>query len=311
MNRTVNGSGSSLANNGSLAIDFGPHLPLHNDELISRGLARELVDEVWPGQDVLVGGRLEMGVDPCPGPGSRGFSHDAVKAAVVQAADTLWDLGAKKLVVMTFHGLPLHEHELEAGCERFRRRGGRALNPMNVVMDTLITVDGRRFAPAVAHVADEHERLALLDAIPLDFHGGFFETSLTLHHAPASVAPDWTSLKPCPPLPLDPALARREKAARRLGKTRLADELRVAAYSQGWATIRPFPGYTSAPHRATPQAGAYFAERLRELIAPVLRAVLEDGRRAPKPVMEWVLWATLGGRMDAAKPLELAHVGGH
>src|SRR5690242_6933886 len=51
----------------------GPHLSLHNDRLISFGLAREVHEALaktndWP---FVVGADLEIGVEPCPGPGSR------------------------------------------------------------------------------------------------------------------------------------------------------------------------------------------------------------------------------------------------
>src|SRR5207344_2552930 len=97
----------------------------------------------------------------------------------------------------------------------------------------------------------------LLELIPVDFHAGFFETSMTLHYAPASVAADHVRLPPCPALPLDPVLARLERAARAVGRTRLADELLLAARSQGWGSLRPFPGYTSSPHRASAATGRY------------------------------------------------------
>src|SRR5437762_7047770 len=52
----------------------GPHLSLHNDRLVSRGLVRELHARLaarhpeWP---LLFGSDLEIGVEPCPGIGSR------------------------------------------------------------------------------------------------------------------------------------------------------------------------------------------------------------------------------------------------
>ncbi len=291
-------------------VEFhGPHLPLHNDELVARGLARDLharaFDDAGP---LLVGGRLEMGVDPCPGPGTRAFSFDVVRDAVTDACDSLVDLGARKIVAMTFHGSPLHEHAIDVGLAAARKRGARALNPMNLLLDLLVTVDGRRFAPAVDHIDDAAERARLLELMPVDFHAGFFETSMTLHYAPASVSPAHAELPPCAGLPLDPVLARLERAARAIGRTRLADEFLLAARSQGWGSLRPFPGYTSSPHRATASTGAYFAGQIIDLYAPVVRGVLDGVRDAPPPVMPWVLWATLGGRVEAAKKVELHEV---
>jgi hypothetical protein len=269
------------------------------------GLARDLHAHLYRDLPFLCGGILEMGVDPCPDPGSRAFSYSAVAHAVKLACETLCDIGARRIVVMTFHGSPLHEHAIEVGCRAARARGARALNPMNLLMDVLVNVDGHRFAPAVDHIEDAAERKQLLDAIATDFHGGFFET---LHYAPESVSPRHVDLAPCPPVPRDPLLARMERAARRLGRTRVADELLLAARSQGWGTIRPFPGYTSAPHRASAQAGAYFASQILELYGDRVRAALDGAADAPPPIMSWVLWGTLFGRRDAARKLELHEV---
>lgn len=292
-------------------VEFhGPHLSLHTDELIARGLASDIHARLSADRPFLVGARLEMGADPTPGPGSRPFSFEAVRDAVVDVTETLADLGARKLVAMTFHGSPLHEHALEAGCVAFRRRGGRALNPMNLLLDLLVDVDVSRFRPAVAHIPDAAEAERVLADLACDFHAGFMETSLALHYAPTSVSPRHRELPPCPPLPLDPVLARMERGARRMRRWRLADELLVAARAQGWGTLRPFPGYTSAPHLASRSAGAYFASQLVDLYAPSVRGVLDGSREAPAPVMPWILWATLGGRMEAAKRIDLAHVSG-
>jgi creatinine amidohydrolase len=220
----------------------------------------------------------------------------------------LVDLGARAIIAMTFHGSPLHEHAIEGGCEAVRKRGARALNPMNLLLDLLINVDGERFAPAVAHVDDAAVRARLLELIPVDFHAGFFETSMTMHYAPASVSPAHAQLPPCPALPLDAVFDRLEKGARALGRTRFADELLLAARSQGWSTLRPFPGYTSSPSYASAASGAYFADQILGLYAPVVRGVVEGTQTAPAPVMPWVLWATLGGRVEAAKRVELRDV---
>jgi creatinine amidohydrolase len=126
-----------------------------------------------------------------------------------------------------------------------------------------------------------------------------------MHYAPASVSPKHVELPPCPELPLDPFLSRMERAARRIGRHRLADEFLLAARGQGWGTLRPFPGYTSAPHRATAKSGEYFASQILDLYTACVRDVLDGTRAAPPPIMPWVLWGTLYGRREAAKRIGL------
>lgn len=84
----------------------------------------------------------------------------------------------------------------------------------------------------------------------------------------------------------------------RRAKTQLATELWFAAIGRGWTNLRPFPGYTSRPHRATAAAGAYFARRIVDEYERATRAVFA-GAEGPPPIMPWVVGASLGGLIPA------------
>ena len=280
-------------------VEFhGPHLSLHNDAWISWGLAKETASSLAL-PSLLWAGDLEMGVDPCPGPGSRHLSSRIVAAAVVDAVHRLFDLGARQLVLMTFHGAPLHAWALQEGIEAFRRRGGRALQPLSLVFDALFTLDRDALRGAVVDVDVAHQD-RLLDEIAWDFHAGFFETSLALRYAPETVAPSYVDVPPCPPLPPDALFVRLAKIARRLGKTRLAAEFDLAGLGRGWSSLRPFPGYTGQPARASTSAGAFFASVIVARYAAACRAVLHDGKAPPLPIMPWLPALTLGGRLPTS-----------
>src|SRR5262245_14646331 len=95
----------------------GPHLSLHNDRLISIGLARDVhallaAKHEWP---FLLTADLEVGVDPTPGPGTRVTSFHHVRGAVMEACKALHALGARSVVAMTWHGAPLHSIAIEPG----------------------------------------------------------------------------------------------------------------------------------------------------------------------------------------------------
>jgi creatinine amidohydrolase len=285
----------------------GPHLSLHNDLLVSRGLARDLHARLaarhpdWP---LLWASDLEVGVEPCPGPGSRASRYASCRELVLGACQALAELGAKRVVLMTFHGAPLHSLALEAGVDLLRARGVPALSPLNVLLRQLLQLDDPApYAPAMAHVADAAERQALLDGLRLDFHAGFFETSMALHYAPSSVAPSHRELPPCPEIRPEPGLARAARAAAALGRNALARELTFAALGVGWNQLRPFPGYTSRPSHARAEAGAFFASAILDLFAPVAESVLCEGAQPPAPIMAWLGRASLGGRLGALPPL--------
>jgi creatinine amidohydrolase len=276
----------------------GPHLSLHNDSLISQGLVGALHASLlerggdWP---VLVARDLEVGVDPCPGPGSRATPYREVRALVLEACRRLADLGAKRVVLMTFHGSPMHSLALDAGLQWLAAHGVQALSPMNLLLRTLLDFNAGDYADAYATVRDGEERATMLAEAATDFHAGFLETSLALHFAPDSVDPDHTKLPPCPAFAPEPKLLVAARAAEKLGRADLARELRFAAAGAGWYALRPFPGYTSRPHRASAEAGRTIARHMVRGFADVGWRVLHGEEAGPRPIMGWMSPLTLGG----------------
>jgi creatinine amidohydrolase len=293
-------------------VEFhGPHLPLHTDALISRGLARDLFARLlehhpdWP---FLVTTDLEVGVEPTPGPGSRPVPYSEVRARVIGTCRALADLGAQRVVLMTFHGNPLHSIAIDAGVRWLERRSIRAVAPFNLLMREMLEVEQAELLShreALAeHVRDRATLDELLLGMPQDFHAGFGETSLMLHYAPESVSKDYVRLPPCPPIPPQPALLSLAAAAESLKRTELARELRFAAVGLGWFGLRPFPGYTGRPHLARPEIGAFLAKHFVDEWSEPVRRVLLEGAPSPRPIMRWTAWLSLGGRIGG---LSIAH----
>lgn len=277
----------------------GPHLSLHNDRLISLGLIREVHERLaekhdWP---LLLGADLEVGVEPCPGPGTRRTAYPMVRHLVLEACRALAELGASKVILMTFHGAPLHNLAIESGVALLRAAGVRAVAPFNGLLTEMLFLEPAKFAAAYAHVEDLAEREQMMGAMANDFHAGFFETSMALHYAPESVAPDYTSLAPCPDVRPAGPLALASRMARALGAERLSRELTFAAEGLGWNALRPFPGYTGRPHRATPQAGAVFAAEIVRRYVEGIEEVFAGRAESPPPIMRWVGTLSFGGRI--------------
>ncbi len=280
-------------------VEFhGRHLSLRNDHHVSMGLARDLHARLAPGEDLVVTHDLELGVNPAAGTGSRFTPFLDARTAVLTACDALADLGARRVVFATFHGDPLHNLALDAGVRRLRARGVAAVSPFNALLQSMLTLDPSRFADAVAHVESADERASLLANLALDFHAGFFETSLALHYAPETVDPSYVDLAPCPVYAPQRAFDLAAKAAARLGHTRLAAELRFAAWGTGWKVIAPRAGgYTGSPHRATAAAGSVFARAIVDLYVDAVEATFSRAAPPPAPILSWVGGATLDGRI--------------
>ncbi len=276
----------------------GPHLSLHNDRLISLGLAREVHELLAAGRDepFVVAADLEVGVDPTPGPGTRHVPFAQVRELVLESCRALHALGARSVIAITWHGAPMHSLAIEPGLAWLREHGARALNPFNEAFRELCRLDARRFARAFDHIEDATDREHMIESLRYDFHAGFFETSMALHYAPASVSAH-RDVPPCLPIPPDPNLQRASRVARAIGRIELADELAMIAMALGWQSLSPFPGYTAQPHLARAESGAVFAAEIASGYAEIISDVLAGRRDAPAPPMRWIATLTANGRL--------------
>jgi len=273
---------------------------------LTRAIHAELAGQAggrdWP---LLVASDLEIGVDPTPGPGSRSISYRDASAQIVEACRRLADLGAQRVVLMTFHGSPLHSLAIDAGVKWLARHGIPALSPLNLLLTAMLELRVEDYADAYATVPDEEERRAMMREGPSDFHAGFMETSMALHYAPESVDPIYKELPPCPEIVPNGRLLAASRAAARFGRAQLARELQFAAVGVGWHALRPFPAYTSRPARASAEAGATMAKHIVPQFARVTDRVLRGEEAAPPPIMQWMASATLGGTLATEDSIPL------
>ena len=278
----------------------GPHLSLRNDALVCAGLTADLHLRLVAGHpewEPLVGESLELGAGPVPGPGSQATPFPELRARVLQACRSLLALGARRVVLMTFHGDPLHNLALADGVDLLRRAGVAALAPMCLLFRQFVAPQLERLEPALARLPRAEDRETARRVIGRDYHAGFCETSLTLHYAPQSVSPDLRDVPPCPPIRPRRALLAAAAAARRLGRESLAGELAFAAWGQGWYALRPFPGYTGVPALADAGVGEELACMAAGDLAEATLAVFDEGAEPPAPILPWLRQATLGGRI--------------
>lgn len=283
----------------------GPHLSLRNDALVTAGLVRDLHARLaknhpdWP---LVTAGELEIGVDPTPGIGSRHTTFPVACEVVREACRALHELGAKRVVLMTFHGAPLHNLAIQAGVETLQTLGVRALAPFNLVLRELLHVESSQYAEAFSHIEDTEERAGMQRDLHLDFHGGFFETSMTLHYAPQSVSSIYKSLPPCPAVAPNAAMLRAAGFARSAGARTLAAEMKLAAFGMGWHALAPFPGYTGRPHRSSASAGAVFARHIVGRYDAIAEDVLAGRVESPRPIMAWMGPLTARGLLSPKFP---------
>lgn len=282
-------------------VEFhGPHLSPHNDVLISAGLVRDIHARLaarhpeWP---LLLAGELELGLGAVPGPGTRPEpTFGELVRRIDDACRPLERLGARRIVLATFHGSPLHNLALEHALGALERRGVTAVAPMFLLFRQFVEPVAEELDAAVATVADPEVRALVRRELPRDFHAGFLETSLSLHYAPATVH-EHRTLPPCAPYePLAAPLAL-ARVARRLGRRTLAGELELIAWGVGWTAMRPFLGYTGRPALAEAAVGRRMAELVADAGAKAVGDVFDGAAPRPKPVLPWLAPLTGWGRL--------------
>lgn len=268
----------------------GPHLSLHTDGLISEGIAKDLYSRMlarhpsWP---FLEFAPIELGVDPTPGPGSQKTSYFRLRSSILQAAKSLVEIGAEKVIWVTFHGGPAHNTAIHAGIDYLADKGIPSFNVMNLVLETMIDYDESYFAAAFESISDLAVRERLKNEMMSDLHGGFYETSMALHYAPQSVAKNYQETPDCPKIELNAVLSVFKTLVDRFGSRRLSREMGFGFYALSWAALKPFPGYTSRPRLANLDAGRVFAADLMRRSLTACERVFEQKEKAPRPILEW------------------------
>jgi creatinine amidohydrolase len=224
-----------------------------------------------------------------------------VRDVIRETCRALVELGVQRVVILTFHGAPLHNLAIEAGLAVLRKAGVRAVAPFNLVMQEQLTLDPSEFKDTVKHL-DEPLRTQILEGLRYDFHAGFFETSVTLHYAPQAVSPIYKDLPPCPAFGDDRVTAGIHRV---VPAGVFASEVRFVSRAMGWMNLRPFNAYTSHPALATPEAGAVFAESMLDKFeAPTVASLLGSGL-GTQPIMPWLRFLSLGGRVAKAPHIPL------
>ncbi len=266
----------------------GPHLPLANDYLISQGLAERLFARMkkWGIAERFIAAPLiNMGLDPTPGPGTIVTSARHFENHLDAFADKLPGIGVKRAVIMTFHGAPRHNHAIQRFVKKLGAAGIQALNPMNTILKKLLEYTPGDYADALLPVKDTAARAEISKHLGSDYHAGFFETSLTLALAGASVDPAYKNLPDCPPVEIPAWQKAAIRGMRSLGQQGAARELVFAAEALAWIKLDPFPGYTGKPRFANAKSGEIFVSRILSEYETAVRSVFIEGGSPPEPVM--------------------------
>ncbi len=299
-------TGPLLATGAPVVVFFnpveyhGPHLPLDTDTILSFGAISETYDRMraagtdWP---LLVYSTLRVGCGAVPTRGTIHHRYREVRRLMLDTCRGLRTLGAKRVILMTFHGEPHHNLAIDDGVKLLRSWGIQAMAPMNVVMNESVELKIAEYDSVFATIPDAAERKICADTFSADFHAGFFETSLMLHWRPESVAKNLKSVPPCPPLRSSPFFLGIARWFRARGREKTAREIEFAELGMQWSKIHPVVGYTGRPALANVEAGRLFADRMTALISRAMLGYFVKSVLPPEPIWKWIRVLSLGGRI--------------
>ena len=169
----------------------GPHLTARNDGLVAARMGETFFAELREGEpawDELLWSEFDVGADPVAHEGSVPVSYRDFRRLVLGVCRELAAMGARRVVVHSFHGAPRHNLALLAGVDLLRSAGVQAFSPMPLLLAGMIDPPSGLLQPVLATIADESVRREVEAFVPYEFHAGFLETSVALHYVPESVA---------------------------------------------------------------------------------------------------------------------------
>ncbi|MDA8793351.1 creatininase family protein [Bacteriovoracaceae bacterium] len=275
----------------------GEHLPLTTDLLISRGIKNLFPKELrenfidWP--------PIHLGVGPTGGPGSCETSYLELKRVLLKLSKTIIRLKVKRVLVMTFHGAPLHILAIEEFVKVLRKNKVKAINPFILMLQKLTYFNPEEFNEIHKYVPmeNEKERNKLIKNIKFDFHGGMIEAGLVQYFNPELIQKPLNEVPSIPELNLNNWIKVLENFIRPISY-KLAEEIELINFVLQWGAIKPFPGYTGHPCLANNGLSEYFLNKV------VLPSYLEEinkefygGGTKIIPVMNYMKYITFEGRL--------------
>lgn len=275
----------------------GDHLPLATDLLISRGITKLYPDELkdkfihWP--------PIHLGVGPTTGPGSCHTSYLDLKGILLNLGKTISRLKVKRVLVMTFHGAPLHMLAIEEFVKVLRKRGIKAINPFILMLEKLTYFNAEEFPEIDKYVPieDEQERQKIIKNIKFDFHGGMIEAGLVQYFYPDLIQVPLKNVPSIPDLNLSNGIKILENIVRKFSH-KLAEEIELINFVTQWMKLKPFPGYTGHPCYANDGLSEYF---LKSVVLPLyieeIKKEFYGVGTEIKPVMGFIKYLTLEGRL--------------
>ena len=176
--------------------EHGPHLPFGVDAFNADFIADEvtrMIKEIDPQQIVVRIPMLYLGTHVYRFGGSLWARQRVVRDAVVDYGRSLARHGFEKIIVISAHGGPRHFVALDEAARIVSRRGVQMISlTSRIIVDFLLGRYVEAISTRMEQPLSEEEKKTLT----MDYHGGWWETSMMLWLKPHLVDPMYKALSP-------------------------------------------------------------------------------------------------------------------
>ena len=176
--------------------EHGPHLPFGVDAFNADFFADEvarMIAELDPAITVVRLPVLYLGTHVYRFGGSLWTRQRVVRDAVVDYGRSLARHGFKKIIIISAHGGPRHFVALDEAARIVSRRGARMISlTSRVIVDFLLG----RYVEAISERMGTPLSAEEKKTLTMDYHGGWWETSMMLWLKPHLVDPMYKTLSP-------------------------------------------------------------------------------------------------------------------
>jgi creatinine amidohydrolase len=283
----------------------GPHLTLYTDYLLSYHLAKKLHQLIEKRVDhcpFAVWDTIHLGESPTRGPGSIHTSYPHLETRLKTSIRALAKFARPQIIFMTFHGAPLHNWAIQSAIDYAKSLGIKACNPFLSALDLLFKYRHEDYPDLMNVIPNDSAKQDLWKNFHLDFHGGFFESSLMLYLNPQSVSKNISQVPSCPKVSKKGGVLKQFTKALISQKLspKMKKELELIQYTLNWNSLNPFPGYTLHPHLSNADAGEYLAGILLPRYFKIFENSLQGQPQEITPPMPWLHKLSLKGKIPIA-----------
>lgn len=175
--------------------EHGPHLPMGTDAMFAEyfaGMTAEIVTKAEPDTPVLIAPLIPAGTHVYKFMGSIFIRQRVIRNLVLDYGKSLSRAGFKRLVIVSSHGGPGHMVALDEAATLLTKY--HRIDTINLTSTVIYKFLTGEFAERISAACETPLTEEQIKALRMDYHAGWWETSMMLYLHPELVDPSYKDL---------------------------------------------------------------------------------------------------------------------